>query len=170
MVENEVSRVRVIAGTYRDATGPAKSFTPVTLLHVTLNANGTAKIDLPEGHNALVYAVSGDAEVGQTRVRGRHMALLPRSGGDVELYGTEGAELLVLAGAPIGEPFGCRLRQLLEQGRRIAAVRVAVHTVAHRLARFEDVVARQRAFDGAGLRHRGRSRIGSRSVPRGGLP
>lgn len=104
VVEDVLSRVRVVAGTYRDATGPAKTFTPVTLLHVTLKANGTASVDLPEEHNALVYVVSGDAEVGSARVRARHMALLPRSGGDVELYSTEGAELLVLAGAPIGEP------------------------------------------------------------------
>lgn len=104
VVEDVLSRVRVVAGTHRDATGPAKTFTPVTLLHVTVKANGTASVDLPEGHNALVYVVSGDAEVGSARVRGRHMALLPRSGGSVELYSAEGAELLVLAGAPINEP------------------------------------------------------------------
>jgi redox-sensitive bicupin YhaK (pirin superfamily) len=93
-----------VAGTHRDATGPARTFTPVTLLHVTLRPNGSAGIDLPEGHNALVYVVSGDADVGKARVEARHMPLLPRAGRDVELHSAEGAELLVLAGAPIGEP------------------------------------------------------------------
>jgi len=104
VVEGDRSRVRVVAGSHGGASGPAKAFTPVTLLHVSLEAGGSARIELPDGHNALAYVVSGEVAVGDTSVRARHMALLPRDGGPLGLRSSQGAELLVLAGVPIGEP------------------------------------------------------------------
>jgi quercetin 2,3-dioxygenase len=103
-IEGNRSRVRIVAGSHSGVSGPAKTFTPVTLLHVSFAAGGSATIEVPEGYSALAYAVSGAFETGGQRVRARHMALFAPSGGGVELRSDSGAELLVLAGAPIDEP------------------------------------------------------------------
>ncbi len=104
VVEGERNRVRIVAGSHGGVSGPARTFTPVTLLHVSLQAGGRATLDVPEGHNALAYVVSGEIDAGETSARARHMALFPRDGGSLSLSSAQGAEVLVLAGAPIGEP------------------------------------------------------------------
>ena len=105
VVESPAARVRVVAGEHAGVHGPARSFTPVTLLHVLLDARGGVAVRLPEGHNALVYSVEGIAEVQSIPVPARSMALLDRAGEAVTLVAAgQAAQLLVLAGAPIGEP------------------------------------------------------------------
>lgn len=104
VVQSRGARVRVIAGEHGGARGPARCFTPVTLLHVLLEAGGRVALRLPDGHNALVYVVTGAAGVQAVRVPARAMALLDRAGETVVLEAGEPAQLLVLAGAPIGEP------------------------------------------------------------------
>jgi redox-sensitive bicupin YhaK (pirin superfamily) len=104
VVAGDGSQARVVAGSHGGARGPARTFTPVTLLHVSLAAGGSASVDVQAGHNVLAYVVSGEIDAGGTTVPARHMALFPREGGPITLRGSSGAEVLVLAGAPIGEP------------------------------------------------------------------
>jgi redox-sensitive bicupin YhaK (pirin superfamily) len=104
VVESRGARVRVIAGRHAGVQGPARSFTSVTLLHVMLDAGGSAALRLPEGHNALVYVVEGAAQVQARDVPARAMALFDGRGEAVALRAGQPAQLLVLAGEPIGEP------------------------------------------------------------------
>lgn len=97
-VEIPGGSVRVIAGAFRGATGPAKTHTPVELLDILLN--GEAELELPDGHGAAVLVVDG-------RLRGAgtgELVVLSRAGEGVKLV-TEGeARLLLMAGEPIDEP------------------------------------------------------------------
>ena len=97
--------LRLVAGTLAGASGPAKTFSPVTLADVHLEPGGRAALALPDGHTALLLARRGSASVGGTDLDELHLARLARSGGPVALHaGAEGADLLLLAGAPIDEP------------------------------------------------------------------
>lgn len=97
--------VRVVAGAYRGTQGPALSFTPVELWDVTLAAGARVDLALPEGHTALLLARRGAATVAGTALDELHLARLSRTGAAVRLEaGPEGAELLLLGGAPLGEP------------------------------------------------------------------
>ncbi len=51
-----------------------------------------------------------------------------------------------------GEQAGLEARQLVDQGRRVAAVRVVIHLLPEHFARRKDVVADERPLAGAGLR------------------
>jgi redox-sensitive bicupin YhaK (pirin superfamily) len=63
---------------------------------------------LAEGHNALVYVLSGavavSAEGGERRLAAEHAVAMRGDGASVTLKADEGAHLLVLSGAEIGEP------------------------------------------------------------------
>ena len=48
--------VRVVAGEHAGARGPARTFTPITMLDVRLNAGGRLPVSLPAHHNALAIA------------------------------------------------------------------------------------------------------------------
>jgi redox-sensitive bicupin YhaK (pirin superfamily) len=96
--------VRVIAGEYGTARGPARTYTPLALLHVALGAGGEAGIPLAADWNAGVYVISGRVQTGGRTVEERTLAVLDPGGRTVLLQAHGDAELLVLAGEPIGEP------------------------------------------------------------------
>ena len=98
-------RVRVIAGSYGDAKGPASTFTPMDVLDLRLNAGATTTLTPPEGWNVLVVALSGEVTVNaEARLTGPAVARLSREGGGVVIEAASDAKLLFLAGEPIDEP------------------------------------------------------------------
>ncbi|MGE3066888.1 MAG: pirin family protein [Hyphomicrobiaceae bacterium] len=98
-------KVRVIAGSFDDTQGPARTFTPVNIWDVRLVRDKTVTFDAPEGHTVTLLVLSGTVEVnGQEIVRGGQTVLLGRTGGSVAIEANGEAKLLVLTGAPIDEP------------------------------------------------------------------
>ncbi len=96
--------VRVIAGELDGARGPARTFTPVTLLDVHLAANGRLSVAFPEKHNALAIVTSGQVAAGGKRASAGELVLFENDGARVDLTAEQAAHVLVLAGEPLGEP------------------------------------------------------------------
>lgn len=98
-------KLRVIAGGYGSTKGPARTFTPINIWDIKLNAGKTVSLDVPEGHTLSVLVLSGTVEVnGQEIAREAQMVLLVRDGGGVSIEANSEAKLLVLTGEPIDEP------------------------------------------------------------------
>ena len=101
----EAGSVRVIAGDYGGARGPAKTFTPVNIWDVRLVRDKTAVLSLPEGHTVAVAVLKGTVQVNDEHVaRDAQLVLFDRSGGDIKIEANNDATILVLSGAPIEEP------------------------------------------------------------------
>jgi redox-sensitive bicupin YhaK (pirin superfamily) len=96
--------VRVIAGDYAGAHGPARTFTPITMLDARLEAGATFRAELPSGHNALAIVTSGRVRVGEREAAAGDLIVFENDGARVELAVTEASHLLLLAGEPIDEP------------------------------------------------------------------
>ncbi len=97
--------VRVIAGGYDGAKGPARTFTPINIWDVRLRRDKTAKLALPEGHSLAIVVLAGTVEVnGAEIVRSGQLVVLERDGGEITLEANNDAKLLVLSGEPINEP------------------------------------------------------------------
>jgi len=98
-------RVRVIAGEYAGARGPAKSFTPINIWDVRLNAGGKASFDLPEGHTLAVLVQSGTVLLNDEQIaRDAQFAVFEREGGAIAIEANSDAKVLILSGEPIEEP------------------------------------------------------------------
>ncbi|NUO51006.1 MAG: pirin family protein [Polyangiaceae bacterium] len=97
-------KVRVVAGEYRGARGPAKTFTPITMLDVELAAGAEVAVPLPTGYNALAVVVDGRAESGRAAAGAGQVLLFANDGEELFLKATADAHVLVLAGEPIDEP------------------------------------------------------------------
>ena len=96
-------RVRVIAGEALGVRSVIDTRTPISYLHFSLGAGAHHVQPVAREHNAMVYVLSGAATVGGRPVKDGQLAVL--SGGDsVELGASQGAELLLLDGKPLGEP------------------------------------------------------------------
>lgn len=96
--------LRVIAGRFGGAEGPAETFSPVEVWDIRLNAGATVVLPLAEGQNAILPVLQGDVEVAGTKIDGSHTALFERSGETITVTATSEAKLLLLGGAPLDEP------------------------------------------------------------------
>lgn len=98
-------RLRVIAGSYGETTGPAKTFTPINIWDMRLNAGKTVTLEAVEGQTLSVLVFSGTVEINGTDiVRSGQTVLFSRTGGEITVEASGDAKLLVLSGEPINEP------------------------------------------------------------------
>lgn len=98
-------KVRVIAGEFAGARGPAKTFTPINVWDVRLDAGSSVALDLPEGHNSALVVLKGHVTVGGSQPADEaEMVLLSRDGAGVAVEADGDAIVLVLSGEPIDEP------------------------------------------------------------------
>jgi redox-sensitive bicupin YhaK (pirin superfamily) len=102
---NGAGKVRVIAGSYDGQRGPARTFTPIDIWDVRLDAGHGASFTLPEGRTVALVVLSGTVEVnGEEIAREAQMVLLARDGGAFTVEANGDAKLLILSGEPIDEP------------------------------------------------------------------
>ena len=96
--------VRVIAGEYQGARGPARTFTPLTMLDVRLKAGAALAVPLPATYNAFAVVADGRVHAGGVSAGVGELVLFENDGASLELHAEENAHLVVLAGEPIDEP------------------------------------------------------------------
>lgn len=98
-------RVRVIAGRYLDALGPARSFTPMNVWDVRMAAGRRASLAQPEGWTCLLVVLGGRVRLqDQTELGATQWAQLSNFGTELLVEALDEAKLLVLAGQPLDEP------------------------------------------------------------------
>jgi len=101
----DAGKVRVIAGEYDGAKGPARTFTPVNVWDMRLNRDASIKLDLPEGHNAAIVVLTGHVTVGGSQAAGEaEVVLLGKEGAGTTIDADGDSMLLILTGEPIDEP------------------------------------------------------------------
>jgi redox-sensitive bicupin YhaK (pirin superfamily) len=97
--------VRVIAGAYGGNHGPARTFTPMDVWDLRLNAGGTAQLRFAEGRTLALVVLRGTVQVNEGQIaREAQMVLLDRAETDVVIEANNEATVLVLSGVPIDEP------------------------------------------------------------------
>jgi redox-sensitive bicupin YhaK (pirin superfamily) len=97
--------VRVIAGEYDGAKGPARTFTPIDVWDVRLNSGHSVEFDMPEGRTLALVVLRGNVTVNGSEVAHQaQMVLLDRANREVMLEASTDATVLLLSGEPLGEP------------------------------------------------------------------
>ncbi len=97
--------VRVIAGEFAGVKGPARTFTPINLLDVSLTAGKRVRLHLNDGYTASLYVLSGKVLLnGQEQASGTELVILDRKGDELTTEASTDARLFVMSGEPIEEP------------------------------------------------------------------
>jgi redox-sensitive bicupin YhaK (pirin superfamily) len=97
--------LRVIAGELDGHRGPGSTYTPINYVHASVAAGARLELPWPERYNALAYVLSGSGTVGADAhpIHEGQLAVLGQ-GGHVAVEARRPLEVLLLGGAPIGEP------------------------------------------------------------------
>lgn len=104
-LDGDAGRVRVIAGDYHGTKGPARTFTPIDIWDVRLNAGKAASLTLPEDRTAALVVLHGTVMVNDDKVvREGQLVAFARDGGAISVEANTEATVLVLSGEPINEP------------------------------------------------------------------
>ncbi len=99
--------IRLIAGDLGGHHGPGRTYTPVTVAHVTIAAGAEVVLPWPAEFNALGYALEGEGTVGTDRRPIELGQLAVFGAGDTVViagHRTRPLDLLLLGGKPIREP------------------------------------------------------------------
>ncbi len=99
---------RVVAGTVLGATGPVRTHSPVTYVHLTLAPGARTTVPVHRDHTAIAYVFGGSGTFPEAAADGQ-LVVWHRHSGDAMAIAADDAtgsplEVLLLAGAPLGEP------------------------------------------------------------------
>ena len=101
----DAGTVRVIAGEFGGKKGAAKTFTPINLWDVNLEADKSAELPLPDGHTTTFLVLSGSVVVNDERDAGEgDLAIFARAGSGITVTAKTDAKLLLMDGEPFAEP------------------------------------------------------------------
>ena len=97
--------VRVIAGEFAGAKGPARTFTPIHVWDLRLASGGPTDLALPDDYTTALVVLRGALRVdGSEAIRDAEVALFDRAGESIRVDAAEDTTALLLCGEPIGEP------------------------------------------------------------------
>lgn len=100
-----VGELRVIAGSYGSASGPALTFSELNVWDLKLMAGAEVALPVPEGHNGIIALLKGQLSVAGSEKLGDADLAIHDTDGDALLFRAEAdSKLLVLTGQPLGEP------------------------------------------------------------------
>jgi quercetin 2,3-dioxygenase len=96
--------VRVIAGEYEGARGPAHTFTPITMLDAEVPAGGRLPVSLPATYNAMAVVAKGRVRAGTRTASAGELVLFANDAPGLELVALEDSHVILLSGEPLNEP------------------------------------------------------------------
>ena len=104
VVDLGAGRARIIAGELNAAEGPARTFTPINLWDVRLDADAVVELPLPASHNAMIAVLAGHVTIDGQGIGEAEIARLSSDDDRVAITADGEAMLLVMTGEPIDEP------------------------------------------------------------------
>jgi len=100
--------LKLASGQYDHMEGPIKSFTPVTSIFGSIEANRSVDIVAEENNWTLLYILEGKVWVNDTAVHAHQLVIFGKAGTDIHIAVEENAKLLYLSAVPIDEPVAAK--------------------------------------------------------------
>ena len=96
--------LRVIAGEYAGAQGPARTHSPMNVWDLRLNASSHAAFTLSEGWTTLLVVLRGEVTVDGKLIQTAQTGHFSRGGTELAVTVGQDSQVLLLSGAPLNEP------------------------------------------------------------------
>lgn len=97
--------LRVIAGKFKDVSGAALTYSSINMWDISLKKGSKTELQVPSGHNASVFVLSGLVQTIEEKTIGEaEIGLFENDGSELKLEALEDTRLLFLGGEVINEP------------------------------------------------------------------
>lgn len=103
-LSDSIGTARVIAGQYEGQTGPARTFTSMNVIDLSVKKGSTLDIPSPEGWNTSLVVLKGAIESEGSEATAARMLMFSRQGQGIRINAQEDSVVLLLSGEPIDEP------------------------------------------------------------------
>lgn len=97
-------QLQLVAGEYKNAKGPASTFTPILAMMVHFKKGAKTVFEISATYNALIYVLDGTIDSNNRQVEKLNMATFDKDGEGIDFTALADGKLLFLAGEPINEP------------------------------------------------------------------
>jgi len=103
-LSDSIGTARVIAGQYEGQNGPARTFTPMNVIDLSVKKGSSLDIPAPEGWNTSLVVLKGAIESEGSEASAGRMLMFSRQGQGIRITAQEDSVVLLLSGEPIDEP------------------------------------------------------------------
>ncbi|MDX9917757.1 MAG: pirin family protein [Gudongella sp.] len=104
-LDDNLGQVTVVAGNFREVTGPASTFSPINIYIVNIKEGAKLYLEEPSDFNTGLLILDGAFRINGQDFNEEEFLLFKNQEGIIELEGkTEENKLIVLSGQPLNEP------------------------------------------------------------------
>ncbi len=103
-IVEDKAEIGVVAGEFKAVKGPAKTYSPQTLLRAEALAGAEVSLPLPQHFNTIIYLLNGKIETDGKTAADKDMIWFNNEEAAIELKVLEDSRFIVLSGEPIDEP------------------------------------------------------------------
>jgi len=101
--------VEVIAGTYKDKTGPASTFSPVNLMNLKIKRGARTDFNFPANFNTGLIVIEGKIRINDNETADTDRFILLANDGEIfSVEAEEDSVVLIMSGEPLNEPIAAR--------------------------------------------------------------
>ena len=102
-IKKERATIHIVAGEFEGVKGPARTYSPQTLLRFDTKSGAELSLKIPQNYNTLIYLLDGEIESNDQIARGKDMLWFNNDGEQISLKVTQDSRFILLSGEPIGE-------------------------------------------------------------------
>jgi hypothetical protein len=102
---DDAGKLRIIAGEFQGQKGAAKTYSPINLWDITLQAGKSITFPVPDGHTTAVLLLNGAVTIhGDQSAKEGDLAVFLRTGTSITLAAQSETQILLMDGEPFNEP------------------------------------------------------------------
>jgi hypothetical protein len=98
------TKLNVVAGNYKNITGPVDSVTNITAYTAYLDAFSNLELEFKDNENVIFYVLNGHVRVDNNDIKDKQLGVFKRDESQINILSMLKSKLLILAGKPLKEP------------------------------------------------------------------
>ena len=103
-IKKDKVEIAIVAGIHESIKGPAKTYSPQTLLRVDAEQDAKFELPLPKTYNTLLYILNGSLVIDGKKASAKDMIWFENDGECIDIKAKQKSRFIILSGEPIGEP------------------------------------------------------------------
>jgi redox-sensitive bicupin YhaK (pirin superfamily) len=103
-IKKKKATIQVVAGNFENIVGPAKTYSPQTLLRFETKSGADLSFSLPKSYNTIIYLLDGAIESDGKLIQSKEMAWYENNAENIEIKVLKSSRFIVLSGEPLKEP------------------------------------------------------------------